>query len=298
MLAGDSRHLRKSRSMRLERDAIQLILTSPPFPLTRSKSYGNKLGDEYKTWLADIGSHLIPLLAPDGSIVIEMGNAWNKGIPTMSILPLESLIHFAISNDLHICEQFVVHNPARLPGPAEWVNKQRVRVTDSISHIWWFSPSMTPKADNRKVLRNYSPAMRKLLDTKRYNSGTRASGHYIGKQSFLSDHGGSIPTNFLHAANTSSTDAYLEDCRRLKIRPHPARMPKPIAEFFVSFLTDPEDIVLDPFAGSNTTGFVSEQLGRRWLSNDVNEVFATSSALRFSRRRFSKRGRRIAQSWK
>ena len=38
-------------------------------------------------------------------------------------------------------------------------------------------------------------------------------------------------------------------------------MPEPLIEFFVKFLTDPGDVVFDPFAGSNTTGSVAERLG-------------------------------------
>ena len=42
---------------------------------------------------------------------------------------------------------------------------------------------------------------------------------------------------------------------------HPARMPADLVEFFVKFVTDENDLVFDPFGGSNTTGAVAENLG-------------------------------------
>ena len=131
---------------------IQLILTSPPFPLKRAKKYGNKVGKEYLDWLCNIGNQLAPLLSQDGSIVIEIGNAWNSGEPTYSTLPLETLLAFKNQCGLYLCQEFIYYNPARLPGPIEWVNKQRVRVKDSFTQIWWMSKTPHPYANNRNVL--------------------------------------------------------------------------------------------------------------------------------------------------
>jgi site-specific DNA-methyltransferase (cytosine-N4-specific) len=47
---------------------------------------------------------------------------------------------------------------------------------------------------------------------------------------------------------------------------HPARFPEKLPAFFIRFLTEPSDVVLDIFAGSNTTGAAAEAAGRRWLA--------------------------------
>jgi hypothetical protein len=39
--------------------------------------------------------------------------------------------------------------------------------------------------------------------------------------------------------------------------------------------------VLDPFAGSNTTGEAAESLGRRWLALECNRDYVIGSAFRF-----------------
>src|SRR5687767_8913694 len=117
--------LAEKQSVRL-RGKVQLVFTSPPFPLNRKKKYGNEVGSAYTKWLATFAPLLRDMLTADGSIVIEMGNAWVPGSPTMSTLALEALLEFKRKGDLHLCQEFIWHNPARLPSPAEWVNVRRV----------------------------------------------------------------------------------------------------------------------------------------------------------------------------
>lgn len=263
------------------RGKVQLIFTSPPFPLNRKKKYGNLQGEAYVHWLAGLAPALCELLKPDGSIVLEVGNAWEPRKPVMSTLALRSLIAFLDAGGLNLCQQFVVHNPARLPGPAQWVNIERIRVKDSFTFVWWMSKSERPKADNRRVLNPYSPSMLRLLKTKNYNAGARPSEHHIGAKSFLKDNKGSIPSNVLTFSNTASADDYLKYCRANKIKPHPARMPIALPEFFIKLLTSPKNLVLDPFGGSNTTGAAAEYLKRRWISIEPNESYIEASKGRF-----------------
>jgi site-specific DNA-methyltransferase (cytosine-N4-specific) len=76
-------------------------------------------------------------------------------------------------------------------------------------------------------------------------------------------------------------------CRFADIEAHPARFPGKLPAFFINFLTEPGfltapgDLVLDFFAGSNTTGFVAEKLRRRWLAFEIEEEYVESSTLRF-----------------
>jgi len=261
---------------------VQLVFTSPPFPLNRKKKYGNLQGEAYLEWLAGFAPALGEMLRPKGSVVLELGNAWVPGLPAMSTLALRALLRFLEAGRLHLCQQFICYNPARLPSPAEWVNIKRIRVKDSFTHLWWMSRTAFPNASNRRVLKPYSEAMHKLLAKQSYNSGKRPSQHDIGKTSFLTNNGGAIPSNVLTVANTRTNDAYQEYCRTHQLHPHPARMPQEVAEFFIRFLTKKGDLVLDPFAGSNTTGAVAELLGRRWLSLELNGDYIEASKGRFS----------------
>ena len=263
------------------RGKVQLIFTSPPFPLNRKKRYGNLQGEEYLKWLGELAPRLCDLLKPDGSLVIELGNSWQHGQPTMSTLAIESLLKFRSEAGLNLCQQFVCYNPARLPSPAQWVNVERIRVKDSFTLVWWMSASTRPQADNRRVLTEYSKSMKHLLESKKYNAGKRPSEHRIGMKSFLTNNNGAIPSNVLTFSNTSSSDAYLNYCRHHDYQLHPARMAAGLAEFFVKFLTVPRNLVLDPFAGSNVTGAIAERLKRRWIAVEPEEEYLRGSRGRF-----------------
>lgn len=306
---GDSLKVMKSRPFAARKGTVQLAFTSPPFPLNAKKSYGNLKGEEYIRWFAGFAPVLRDMVTDDGSIVIEIGNAWNQGEPTMSTDVLKAFLRFLERGDLHLCQEFIWYNPARLPSPVEWVNKERFRVKDAFTRVWWMSPTPRPKADNRKVLREYSPSMKRLIESGKYNAGPRPSEHTIGETSFFTDNSGAIPpnvggaeavpsldamitpkafsdyleqtTNLLKAANTLSTDGYRKFCVERNAPVHPARMPSSLVEFFVKFLTDDGDTVLDPFAGSNTTGAVAQSLNRRWLSIEADWTYAAHSIGRF-----------------
>ena len=306
---GDSARILRSRPFLAQRGNVQLAFTSPPFPLNTKKTYGNLQGQAYIRWFASFAPLLRKLLTKDGSIVIEIGNAWLPGEPVMSTHVLEAFLRFLHKGDLHLCQEFIWYNPARLPSPIEWVNKERIRVKDAFTRIWWMAPTTRPKADNRKVLREYSPSMKRLIETGKYNAGPRPSQHLIGAESFRADNGGAIPSNvgdtealpsldvaitpkrfadllagadnLLKAANTVSSDDYRKFCLDRRAPVHPARMPRTLVDFFIRFLTDEGDTVLDPFAGSNTTGAVAESLDRRWLSVEADWAYAAHSIGRF-----------------
>jgi site-specific DNA-methyltransferase (cytosine-N4-specific) len=264
---------------------VQLIFTSPPFPLNRKKAYGNKQGEQFVEWLADLAPDLKKLLTPTGSIVMEMGNAWEPGRPVMSVLALESLLQFLRRGELQLAQQFICYNPARLPSPAEWVNVKRIRLKDAYTHVWWMAATDLPYANNRNVLTPYSKSMLKLLRTGKYNSGRRPSEHHIGKTSFLKKNAGAIPANVLTMTNTRTGDVYQNYCRDHGIKPHPARMPFQLPEFFIKLLTKKGQLVMDPFAGSNTTGAVAQRLKRKWIAVEAIEEYVASSRSRFLRRK-------------
>lgn len=279
---GKIEQILKERAFRKYKGKINLIFTSPPFPLNRKKKYGNLNGNEYIEWLSGITTALREYLTKNGSLVIEVGNSWEENGPTMSTLPVETLLAIKKRGGYKLCQQFIWFNTAKLPSPVQWVNIERTRVKDAFTHIWWMSTSSNPKANNRNVLEEYSESMKRLLKTKKYNSGVRPSEHEIGERSFLHDNGGAIPSNVLIASNTLSNSPYLKYCKQNGITPHPARMPSSIARFFINFLTDEGDLILDPFAGSNTTGEVSESLRRRWLSVEARKYYIDGSKVKFS----------------
>lgn len=262
--------------------SVNLILTSPPFALTRKKEYGNKAADEYIEWFLDFAQHFRRVLTKDGSFILDLGGAYLPGAPVRSIYQFELLVKLCKEVGFFLAQEFYHYNPSRLPSPAEWVTVRRVRVKDAVNVVWWLSVSENPKADNRKVLKPYSESMINLLRNG-YKPKLRPSGHDIS-HNFSKENDGAIPPNLLELANTESNSSYFRKCKDEGVKPHPARFPSAFPEFFIKLTTDKNDLVLDPFAGSNTTGFVAEGLQRRWLAFELQEDYLLSSIFRFEER--------------
>ena len=266
----------------LENSSVNLVLTSPPFALQRKKEYGNKDQHEYVDWLAQFAALVKDKLHDDGSFVLDLGGAYQKGVPVRSLYNFRVLIHFCDVLGFHLAEEFYWYNPSKLPGPIEWVNKRKLRAKDSVNTIWWFGKTEFPKANVSNVLTDYSDRMKKLLDDpeKYYKPKKRPSGHDVSS-SFSRNNGGAIPSNLIQVPNSESNSQYLAGCKALGVKGHPARFPAKLPEFFIRFLTEPGDLVLDIFAGSNTTGFVAEVEGREWLAFEQNLEYLSASAFRF-----------------
>ena len=260
-------------------ESVDLVMTSPPYALKRKKDYGNPSDDEYFAWFLPFAVEIRRVLKSTGSFVLNIGGAWNSGMPT------RSLYHFEIPKRLaglfHLAQEFYWLSLARLPTPAEWVTVRRVRVKDAVEMCWWFSKTPYPKADNRRILRPYSASMLTLLEHG-YKAKLRPSGHDISDK-FQKNNNGSIPPNFLVINNTESNSYYLRRCAAENMKPHPARFPRRLPEFFIRFLTNPGDVVVDPFAGSNVTGEAAEMLNRRWLAIEHDPEYVKASRFRFEK---------------
>lgn len=293
---GDSLKLLKS----VENSSIDLICTSPPFALLRKKSYGNVEAQEYVEWFLQFAHEFKRVIKPEGSIVIDIGGTWIKGQPVRSLYHFELVLRLCKPESeggcgLNLAQELFWYNPAKLPTPAEWVTVRRVRVKDAVNTVWWLSPSANPKASNRRVLKRYSDSQIQLMKNG-YKAKLRPSEHQISTK-FNVDNGGAIPSNLIAdadyensigepvnliaASNTSSNDIYQRRCREEDIKPHPARFPHALPEFIINLCTEEGDTVLDPFAGSNTTGAVAEKLNRKWLAFELNEDYLRGSKFRF-----------------
>jgi len=260
--------------------SVDLVVTSPPFALRRKKSYGNVSATEYIDWFWPFALEIHRVLKRQGSFVLDIGGAWNKGEPTRSLYHFELLLRLCgKGGPFKLAQEFYWYNRAKMPAPAEWVTIRRVRVKDAVQPIWWLSKTSHPTANNRWVLNPYKKSMRELLE-RGYNIGPRPSGHVVSAK-WGQDHGGAIPPNIIEASNTRSRDRYITACRSHGLEVHPARFPESVPDFFVRFLTRPGHLVVDPFAGSNVVGRVAERLKRRWIAIEVQGEYTVGSSFRF-----------------
>lgn len=271
--------------------SVNLVVTSPPYALHFKKAYGNEDKDRYVQWFQPFAREVQRVLTDDGSFVLNIGGSYNKGTPTRSIYHFKLLIALVEDIGLHLAQECFWYNPAKMPVPAEWVTVRRIRVRDSVEYVWWLSKTPHPKASNLNVLKEYSEDMIRL-NRNGVRGTVRPSGHVI-RDSFDKIHaGGSIPPNVTEAdfdfpetmmkmGNNAANDLYTKRCKEEGIKIHPARFPALLPKFFIKLLTEPNDLVVDPFAGSLTAGAVAEELDRRWLAGEAVEEYLKAGTFRF-----------------
>jgi site-specific DNA-methyltransferase (cytosine-N4-specific) len=282
----------------LPSSSINLIVTSPPYALHFKKAYGNVAKDEYVKWFVEFAREMFRVLTDDGSFVLNIGGSYNKGTPTRSLYHYKLLIQLVDEIGFHLAQECFWYNPAKMPMPAEWVTVRKIRVKDAVEYVWWLSKTPWPKASNQRVLKEtFSPDMHRLK-RRGLKETTRPGGYKINSSWSEMKTKGAIPSNFVQAdlfgvdpeppssvlimGNNAANDAYTLRCKEEGLKVHPARYPRALPEFFIKMLTEEGDIVLDPFAGSNTTGAVAEALQRRWLAFDDVEEYVRASKFRFS----------------
>lgn len=277
IIHGDSRNVLATYND----ESVDLIMTSPPFGLVRKKDYGNVEASEYVEWFKPFAAEFHRILKNNASLVIDIGGTWNKGYPTRNLYHFKLLIMLCEEFGFHLAQDFYYWNPSKLPTPAEWVTVRRIRVKDAINTVWWLSKSPWPKASNRRVLQPYSPSMQELL-TRGYRAKKRPSGHDISEK-FSIDNGAAIPPNLIAIPNTEGNSFYLRYCEKKGLKPHPARYPAELPEYFIRMLTEHHDLVIDPFAGSCVTGEVCERTERRWVCIELLKDYCEAAQGRFVR---------------
>lgn len=310
---GDSVELMKE----LPDGSVNLICTSPPFALLRQKKYGNVSAEDYINWFLPFAEQFKRILAEDGSLAIDLGGSWLKGLPYRSLYHYEFLLRLCKPEDegglgFFLAQELYWYNPAKLPTPAEWVTVRRIRVKDAVNTVWWLRPSPVVdekegRVSNRRVLKPYSAAQKHLMKNG-YKPKLRPSEHDISDK-FGKDNKGAIPPNILDdeefagrvgesvnvepemfgevpvnviaASNTSSNDRYQRRCREENVKRHPARFPTDLPKFIIGLCTEEGDLILDPFAGSNTAGAVAQDMNRHWLAFELNADYLEGSKFRF-----------------
>lgn len=286
-LVGDALDLLRA----LPDESVNLVVTSPPYALHFKKKYGNASKDEYVEWFLPFAREVRRVLKPDGSFVLNIGGSYNKGFPTKSLYQFRLLIALVDVVGFHLAQDCFWYNPAKMPVPAEWVTVRRIRIKDSVKYVWWLGKTEHPKASNLNVLKAYSADLIRLAARSKI-SAQRPSGHVINESWKETTAKGAIPSNvvetsddadaMLKMGNNAANDQYTLRCKQAGLTIHPARFPAALPEFFIKLATEPGDLVVDIFAGSNTTGAVCEKLGRRWLAFELNEEYVRGGRFRFA----------------
>ena len=265
----------------IETGSIKLVLTSPPYP-TIDRAYGKMAVPEWLAWMKHLTAIWKQLLTADGTIAVNLMDVFVKGTPAIS--PYIERFTLAAIDDvgLHLAGRMFWHSPTKL-GNIMWTAREKVRPRNSVEQILLFSREPKPAWDiNRMDRPAYSQRSQSRLERDEARPASlRPSGYDIAGKAFARRASGPLPGNLVVAGGAGGTDEYSKRCRAAGVEPHPARFPAALPRQVILMTTDVGDVVYDPMAGSNTTGWVAAGLGRRWLASEPMRSYVDASTLRF-----------------
>jgi DNA modification methylase len=262
----------------IERGSVDLLMTSPPYPLLRPKEYGNMPAAQWVDWMLALCEIWCELLSPTGSMMLNVGPCWKPGVPAQQLHVERLLVRLEDQVGMHLLQRLDWHSPTKLPTPLSWVGKRRLRGTSSVEPLLWLSPNPNARGNNRNVLRPYSEGGRQAI--RRPRNKKRPSAFQFGDHSFV-DRGGSIPPSLITATPSGVEEARYRRAMEAHGRaPHPAILPAAVARFGILLATEREDLVYDPFSGSGTVAVEALKLGRRALASERSRKYLEGALVR------------------
>lgn len=261
----------------VDKGSVNLLLTSPPYPVV-DREYGRMSVPEWLDWMHHLTGIWKDLIAEDGTIAINVMDVFVPGTPMLSPYVERFLLAAIDGHGLNLAARLAWHSPTKL-GSLEWTSKRRVHPKNSLEHVLLLSKSTNPAWDIDRMERPQY-AQRTVLKQGR---SVRPSGLDIDEAAFARGDG-PLPGNLIVAGGASGSDAYSRRCRAAGLQAHPARYPTALPRTIILMTTAPGDLCYDPMAGSNTTGQVASQLGRRFISSEAMPGYARTSAFRFDHR--------------
>lgn len=254
---------------RLE-EPVELVLTSAPYPLRQPRAYGNPSCAEYVDFICRVLEPIVPKIAATGSLVLNLSNdVFHERSPARSTYLERVTIALEDRLGLQLMDRIIWQNRSKAPGPIQWASKARNQLNVCWEPCLWLAPDpLRCKADNRRVLEPHSDRHLKLIaggGEKRqavYGDGA----YRIRPGSYAAETAGRIPRNVIEFGHACSINrAHRAVLKGLGLPTHGAGWPLSVPDFFIRFLTEPGDLVLDLFGGRCMTGLAAEMNGRRWL---------------------------------
>jgi DNA modification methylase len=232
-------------------EPVNVILSSPPYPLQVQRNYGQAPHDEqkYVDWLCSSLEPIIGKLADGGSIALNLGNdIFCKGSPERSTYKERLTLELKARFGLQFMDN-IIWSSNKAPGPIKWAQRESIQLYTSYENILWFTNNAEScRTDNTRI----------------------------------SSLGTSINRNLWAISNNCKSGRELHRLAKKHGLPkHQALMPLALAKTAVEFFSKPNDLLFDPFSGGNTVGLACEELKRRWFASDIHYEILKLSKLRF-----------------
>jgi site-specific DNA-methyltransferase (adenine-specific) len=247
-------------------NSVDLVITSPPYD--GQSKYGN--GEKYeRDWYEEffmlVAGEIFRTLKPTGSFVLNYRSKRRQS--ERGTLQYE-LIFWLRDQGFLFCEDFVWGKPSPPPGRFNRFLKDAVEYCFQFAKTsnWQFFPEncLTPARWDAK-----DRERRKRL-AHNYVRANAPSGQ--GRKRVQAGPDLVRPSTLLHLEPEFSPNPAR----------HPARFPASLPKFFINLLTEPGQLVVDPFGGTGTTALAAEQLGRRWILTEIDPIYAAVVKSRFN----------------
>jgi len=241
---------------KLDKNSIDLIITSPPYVNNRKKSYGGIPVEGYVDWFLLISKELNRVLNPRGSFILNIKERAKNGERETYVLEL--ILEMRKQGWLWT-EEYVWHKKNSFPG--KWPNRFR----DAWERCLHFTTQKDFEMHQNAVmvpLGDWSIPRLKSLSEKdhirhmsKVNSGfSKNVSKWVGRKNVY-------PTNVLHLPT---------ECSNVN---HNAAFPVSLPTWFIKLFTKKGDVVLDPFMGSGTTAIAAIQLQRHFIGSEKNTKY-------------------------
>ena len=249
---GDSAEVLKA----LPDNTIDLIVTSPPYADQRKSTYGGVTTDQYVEWFLPISAQLLRVLKPTGTFILNIKEKVVNG--ERSTYVMELILAMRKQGWLWT-EEFIWHKKNSYPG--KWPNRFRdawerlLQFNKSKKFAMYQEEVMVPMGDWAKS------RLKNLSETDKYRDNSKVGSGFGKNISNWIGRDKAYPTNVLHLAT---------ECNNKK---HSAAFPEELPQWFIKLFTQEGDTVLDPFAGSGTTLFVAERMGRNAIGVELMDEY-------------------------
>lgn len=250
LLNGDCKDLLKS----MPDECVDLIVTSPPYCI--GKAYENPHNDirVFREQHEVIFNELYRVLKIGGSICWQVG----YHITDSCVVPLDYIVYEIFTS---MSQQY--DNPLVLRNRIIWTFGHGLNSTKRFSGrhevVLWFTKGKQKEFNLDDV---------------------RVPQKYPGKKSYRGPNKGNLSGNPLGKNPSDVWDIPNVSAKHIEKTDHPCQFPVAIPQRLIKALTSPGDLVLDPFAGSCTTGVAALINGRRFAGSEVVKKYYNISCKR------------------
>ncbi len=234
-------------------NSIDMIITSPPYAERRKNVYGGISEEKYVEWFLPIGYEIKRILKPTGSFFLNIKPHTKKGERSLYVFDLVCKLKRSVG--FMFIEEYCWTKNA-FPGSLKG------RFKNAFEPVYHFTKNPPNEITFNPVACGTPIKEESIARTFRKQCGAPKNGSGMTGMNTTNIRNLELarPSNVINVNNVSNqfSDKQL----------HPATFPEGLVEFFIKSFTNENGIVLDPFAGSGTTGIVCKKLNRQYILID------------------------------